>query len=74
MEGLILDGKDVDVHTLMVQLEQKDHTYPQLGTTRRQQSKVDMGGIDVDPILEGDEIWDLANNFILMHVWGTRKM
>jgi hypothetical protein len=24
--------------------------------------------------LEGDEIWDLANNFFLMHVWGIRKM
>jgi hypothetical protein len=72
--GLILDGRDVDVHTLMVQLKQKNHTYPQLGTIRKQQNKVDIGSIDVDPILEGDEIFDLANSFFLMHVWGIRKM
>jgi hypothetical protein len=34
----------------MVRLEQKDHTYPQLGTTRRQENKVDIGSIDVDLI------------------------
>jgi hypothetical protein len=58
----------------MVWLKQKDHTYPQLGTTRKQQNKVDIGGIDVDLILENDENFDLANNFFLMHVWGIRKM
>lgn len=40
----------------MVRLEQKDHTYPQVGTPRGQQNKVYIGGIDVDLILEGNEI------------------
>ncbi len=59
---------------LWFQLEQKDHTYPQLGTPRKQQNKIDIGTTDVDLILEGDEIWDLTNYFFLMHVWGIRKM
>jgi hypothetical protein len=41
---------------LWFQLEQKDHTYPQLGTPRKQQNKIDIGTTDVDLILEGDEI------------------
>jgi hypothetical protein len=52
--NLILDGHDVDVHALILQLEQKDH-YSNV-TIQHQNYMMDVIFNQANPILEGNEI------------------